>query len=705
MDQNTAIAIEQPILLIDDEAEFLRVIAAQLQRLLGLRTIDCTDPRHALDLFRKHKPFLVISDLRMPYFSGLELCKQFKAEDRSTPFVLLTAFVDQKAAITGVETNVDGIINKPIEFQDLERVVRKFATARLKAVDAEKREMEEILAAFIQESTELLGDADQLILRLESLPLDPVIVDLLFRKLHSIKGAAGNFSGGVSLGKVAHQLESSLSGLKKGVITASPELIDLQLKSVDIIRSLLQCLGDKCAPSAELSSQTDEIIRALQAIMSPDMHAEPHEATAQHASISKSEEIRDSKDPKDAKDEGILVPHEKLDCLMELSGELIVLKNNFQAIAKEFGSGGGRSIEKKVTDFSTSLLKITDRIQEEMMSVRRIALGRALSKAPRLVRQTAQELKKKVTLATSGLDLPVDKNIAKAVSMASTHLLRNAIDHGLESPSDRLRAGKPEIGQIQIKAWQEQGVIHVEFSDNGRGISKSKVLSTAVSKGLLQHEQANALSDDEALQLILLPGFSTSATVSSVSGRGVGMDVVKTSVESLNGTLRILTREGQGTTFKLEFPIPKTVIVEQTVVVSSGSYFLAVPMPAIAKIIPLTSTERENLLARRYTKFGPSILPALPCNELFGLPITKSRGGKSHLIVLRCARASIGTIVDGVHSRLEAVVRPFGRIPGRPLGFKGTTMLDDDKLAYVISPDEITYESKPSSSHELNPAC
>ncbi len=295
-----------------------------------------------------------------------------------------------------------------------------------------------------------------------------------------------------------------------------------------------------------------------------------------------------------------------------------------------------------------------------------------------------------------------DKNIAKSLSGCLVHMVRNSIDHGIETPEKRRLNGKIEEGTITIKAQETQGTIFITVSDDGAGIAKDKVIAKAIQNGLLTSEKAGKLSDTDIFDLIFLPGFSTAEKVTGVSGRGVGMDVVKSSVLIHGGKIKIDSVMGHGTKFQIEIPVPKAVMVEQTVLGKWNDSIFAVPLTAVARIAScdkLTLTTVDNI---RMCQFDGQTIVLRSFDELLNNKdnVEARFVRKKTALFLRYKHEVMGLLVDSIEDQLEAVVRPFDNVVKAIRGFKGTTVLGNEQIAYVVSPEEMVHLTRHNSIDE-----
>lgn len=682
----------ETVLIVDDEKD----LREQMQRLiedLGLKVMICADGNEALAALSGETVFcLVFSDFRMPGLSGVELCTELRKTRLDLPFVLVSGFVDKEVAVASLHQGVSDVLEKPFTSEALQTITKKYIDRKIEYLENEAKEIEEITGLFVEEATSLFEDLEKHILRLEEEPLDPTVVDLLFRNVHSVKGGAGAIPGGKWLASLGHSFESCLSLVKSGKLRLDGAGIELFLLTSDLCQQLIRLLKVREEPSADLIQSIESCIKSLDALKSGQGSlSAPQTAQGPAANQSGKSEKKEATQ----ENEGVWVTNDKLDSFMKLSGELIVLKNYFQVLNNEPEIRAlSTRVNRKVNDFSYSLNKITDTLQDQIMSIRKVTLDRALSKLPRIFRQVTKEVNKKVRLVTEGFDLGVDRTIANALSTCLTHMLRNAIDHGIETPEDRIKAGKPAEGTITINSREQKGTIFLIISDDGGGINRERVINKAVEKGLLEESKRSALTDAEAFDLLFLPGFSTAEKVTGISGRGVGMDVVKSEIVGLKGKIRIESQLGKGTSFIIEVPVPKTVMVEQTVLVKSGDLQMAVPLNAIAQLTSCDSLTTTTVGFQKTCQFQGKTVPLQTYSELARAvgaeaAIESAANNSTAVVILQHKSDFVGLLVDSIHHQLEAVIRPFDRVTNHFPGFKGTTVLGDDNIAYVIAPDEL----------------
>lgn len=694
--------LEEKVLIVDDE-DFICDNIHETAFDLGLKTVIAKDGEEALQIVQKKEPiFLIISDFLMPKMDGVVLCQEVRKLRPDLPFVISSGCVNKNVALDSIHSGVTDVIEKPYRAETLRVIIQKYADARINAIEQEKKETEEITELFAEEANSLFEGLENQILRLEESPLDRTIVDVLFRNVHSVKGGAAAIPGCQSLAMVGHSFESCLSLIKNGKFVPSQADMEVFLSTSDLCQKLIRLIHDHKKETPEITVLVEQCKSSLEAIKAREtgtlsLQTGVDEANKQSATVPAVGDTA-GKGPANAtsaaansENDGVWVTNDKLDAFMKLSGEMIVLKNYFQVLSQEPELRAlSTRVSSKLTDFSYSLNKITDNLQDKIMTVRKVTLERALSKLPRIFRQVTKEVNKKVQLVTEGFELGVDRTIANVLSTCMTHMLRNAIDHGIEKAEVRKERGKPAEGKIVITAKEQKGTIFVTISDDGGGIDRSNIIKKAIEKGLLEEYKQNILTDAEAFDLLFLPGFSTAEKVTEISGRGVGMDVVKSEIQNIKGKVRIESELTKGTQFKIEIPVPKTVMVEQTVLVKSGETLLAVPLSAIAQLTSTKALITTNVGQEKTCQFQGKTVSLKSFGDLSNndQSATATAFEDTSLVILQHKNEYMGLVVDSIHDQLEAVVRPFDRITNSFPGFKGTTVLGDDSIAYVVAPDE-----------------
>src|ERR1039458_3910255 len=565
---------------------------------------------------------------------------------------------------------------------------------------------QDVIQEFLVESYENLSRLDSELVELEKHPTDAALLASIFRTIHTIKGTCG-FLAFSTLEKMSHQAESLLSQLRDGERKLNPALVSLILETVDAVRKVLASIeasGEegpegfedlterlrlaaqwKAGPETQ-ANPTTQAVPATQAgplaQAAPDMPPDP---VAEAADSNGAPEPVEGKRPEEdaaktsaVADANIRVGVGLLDKLMDLVGELVLTRNQILQFNTE-------REDAALNATSQRLNLITTELQECVMKTRMQPIGTVWNKLPRVVRDMAVALGKQIRLEMDGAETELDRTIIEAIKDPLVHLVRNSCDHGIEPPNVRLRAGKPPQGRLTLRAYHEGGQVNIEIGDDGAGIDVARVKQKAVEKGFLRPEQAEKLSDREALHLIFEPGFSTAETVTNVSGRGVGMDVVKTNIEKIGGIVDVFSRLGEGATVKLKIPL--TLAIIPGLVITSGGERFVIPQVSLLELIRLEGDSSEKHIEQVhgtpvYRRRG-SLLPIAYLNEVLGLK-SAERAEAVSMVVLQAEDRQFGLVVDGINDPQEIVVKPLGKQLKGLTVYAGATIMGDGRVALIL---------------------
>jgi two-component system chemotaxis sensor kinase CheA len=588
-------------------------------------------------------------------------------------------------------------------------------------MDNTSLEDQETIREFLVESHENLSRLDQDLVELEKHPRDANLLGSIFRTIHTIKGACG-FLAFSKLEKITHQAENLLSQIRDGKRELNPELVSLILETVDAVRKVLasieangeegplafEDLTERLRVAAELKVDLGSRTPPCQPGMSgvADCAPEPTQgksAPAFEESVQpmKAENIADTKKPEESRDgterrkqssakdqdcekssaavdSNIRVGVGLLDKLMDLVGELVLTRNQILQFNTE-------REDAALNATSQRLNLITTELQEGVMKTRMQPIGVVWTKLPRVVRDMAIALGKGVQLEMNGAETELDRTIIEAIKDPLMHLVRNSCDHGIESPEVRLRAGKPAEGLLTLRAYHEGGQVNIEIGDDGAGIDVARIKQKAVENGLLRPEQAEKLSEREALGLIFEPGFSMAKTVTNISGRGVGMDVVKSHIEKIGGVVDVISQLGVGTTVKIRIPL--TLAIIPGLVITSGGERFVIPQVSLLELIRLegdTGGKHIELVHGTpvFRRRG-SLLPIAYLNQVLGR-MPADRAEVVSMVVLQVEDRQFGLVVDGINDTQEIVVKPLGKqLKGLSL-YAGATIMGDGRVALIL---------------------
>ena len=546
-------------------------------------------------------------------------------------------------------------------------------------------ELDEVLREFLIECHENLDQLDRDLVVLEQDPRHQGVLANIFRTIHTIKGTSGFFDFH-TLGAITHSGENLLSKLRDGVLLVTPDITSGLLALVDAVRVLLARIetsgkegeADYSALVARLDGLQRPPASPSPSLSKPDAQARVTESFAGASSL---ENTAPPDAPGGLTESNIRVDVGLLDRLMNLVGELVLARNQILQHAS------GRK-DPILQGNSQRLNLITTELQEGVMKTRMQPISTIWSKFPRVVRDLAVTCGKQVRLSLEGKETELDKSVIEAIKDPLTHLVRNSIDHGIESPAERVARGKPAEGHLCLRAFHEGGQVNIEVTDDGGGIDPIRIRDKAVERALISREQAGRMSERELLQLIFLPGFSTAAAVTSVSGRGVGMDVVKTNIERISGTIDLQSRPGRGTTIRIKIPL--TLAIIPALLVHSGGDCYAIPQVSLLELVRLEREQArrgiESLHGAPVYRLRGQLLPIVYFNrELHVEDAPESKDTDAvNIVVLQADGRPFGLVVDGVSDTEEIVVKPMCKqLKGVPI-YAGATILGDGRVALIL---------------------
>jgi two-component system chemotaxis sensor kinase CheA len=570
--------------------------------------------------------------------------------------------------------------------------------------------MNEVVREFLIETNENLAQLDLDLVTLEKDPRERETLARVFRTLHTVKGTAG-FLGLQKLQGVAHAAESLLSRLRDGEIVFNPEIATALLSVVDAVRKMLSAVevaetdgdGDYSALVRTLERLRDggtpaapaapPVVKPASGPQPPVVEArveKPAPATDQtttfvapDSAVAEPVEVRGPA----VSDTSIRVDVGLLDKLMTLVGELVLARNQ---IVQYSTSQENPALVGTVQRLNL----LTTELQTGVMKTRMQPINAIWNKFPRVVRDLAIACGKQARLEMEGQDTELDKSIIEAIRDPLTHLVRNAVDHGIETPAERSGRGKPAEGRLHVHAFHEGGKVIIEIADDGAGIDPQRVRAKAVQAKLVTPEQADRLNERELVNLVFLPGFSTADRVTQFSGRGVGMDVVRTNIEKIGGTVTIDSRPGRGTTVKMKIPLTLAIIPALTV--TSGGDRYAIPQVSLLELVRLEGerAERgiEHMQGTPVYRLRGSLLPLvylgrelwpdrLAHGETNGAP---GADGAVNIVVLQADDRQFGLVVDAIHDTEEIVVKPLQKQIKGISAFAGATIMGDGKVALIL---------------------
>ncbi|EAK3352816.1 hybrid sensor histidine kinase/response regulator [Campylobacter upsaliensis] len=606
-------------------------------------------------------------------------------------------------------------------------------------------DMQEILEDFLVEAFELVEQIDHDLVELESNPEDLELLNRIFRVAHTVKGSSSFLNFDV-LTKLTHHMEDVLNKARHGELKITPDIMDVVLESIDRMKTLLNSIRDNGNDSAigmdiepicarltaisegdvsavasvseepKVETKEEVVPAAPEPSVEPDVDVNQLSDSEVEAEIERLLKVRKAEDqarraqkkknaapttPKPATETGgekkvpasggggggmdqtIRVEVKRLDHLMNLIGELVLGKNRLLKIYDDVEERyEGEKFLEELNQVVSQLSIITTDVQLAVMKTRMQPIAKVFNKFPRVVRDLSRELGKQIELEITGEETELDKSIVEEIGDPIMHMIRNSCDHGVEDPATRKANGKPERGVVQLKAYNEGNHIVVEITDDGKGLDAAGLKMKALEKNLITEKEAEQMTDKEAFALIFKPGFSTAAKVTNVSGRGVGMDVVKTNIEKLNGVIEIDSELGKGSTFKLKIPL--TLAIIQSLLVGTQEEFYAIPLASVLETVRVPIDNIYTIEGKNVLRLREEVLSLVRLSDVFGVKQVLESGDQTYVVIIGVAESKLGIIVDTLVGQEEIVIKSMGDYLQNIQGIAGATIRGDGRVTLII---------------------
>lgn len=597
-------------------------------------------------------------------------------------------------------------------------------------------EMDEIISEFVTEAEETLDRIDPLFVELENRGYDKDMLNEIFRGMHTLKGAAG-FLGFQQIVDVAHRAESIMKRLRDNGIAPSRGLMDIILTSVDMLRVLIGHVKVRDGAEEDISELLSRLDIAMEGpldeplaippLPSPAVAPRPEPVAAaavpppaesvqpepelepqpvlKPEPVGHVEVLEPKKDvppsppqkPASGADEPVQqaskerevaatlrVDVSRIDKVMDLAGEIVLARNRLLNLASKLESqyNGDQSVES-LLETTSFLDRVTSDLQLAVMKMRMQQIAKVFSKFPRMVRDLSRALGKDIDLEIYGEETEVDKSVIENIGDPMVHIIRNSIDHGLEMNDERESKGKPRNGRIIISAYQQGTQIVIEVTDDGRGIDVDAVRRKAIKNGLVSEDEAEKMSDEAAINMIFLPGFSTKEVSTELSGRGVGMDVVKTNVAKLNGYVEVVTKKDIGSTFRISLPL--TLAIMQAMMVRIGSEYYSLPQSMIEETLRVKRQDIKDVTGQQVLTIRGKVLPLFVMSELLGVRSADARDQEnSYVLVASVAERRFCIVVDELLGQEEVVLKAINGVESEECGILGATITGDGRVVLIL---------------------
>jgi two-component system chemotaxis sensor kinase CheA len=558
---------------------------------------------------------------------------------------------------------------------------------------------EDIRDDFLAEAGELVATLGEQLVELERRPNDPELLNAIFRGFHTVKGGAGFLQLGM-LAELCHRAEEVFGALRAGKREVDARLMDVSLAALDQVQGMLDCVREGRTPAAAPAALLHDLEALLGAPAAATISDDEFEALLDQlhgagqpptaavelpppppppAVVAPEAVSLPSRRAGDG-DGSIRVDTQRLDGLMNLVGELVLVRNRLKTLHPQ-GSLPAES-ERSLRELDA----LTRRLQGSVLNLRLQPVKKLFSRFPKLVRDIARGLGKEIELVLEGEDTDLDKNLVEALADPLLHMVRNACDHGIETPEKRLAAGKPAAGRLRLAASHTGDRVLITVSDDGAGIDPERLRHKAVEKGLISAEAAARLDAQSALELILLPGFSTKDEVSDLSGRGVGMDVVKSRIVSLHGSVAIESVVGQGTSLRLSLPL--TLAIAPVMMTTVGSRLYAIPLDKVLEVAALRPEALVEDLGGLRWRHREQEMPLIDLSRWLD-PEEAAVEADRHVAVVEVGERRAALLVHQLRGREEAVVKPLGALLKGLAGFSGATVTGEGRVALVLDVDSL----------------
>lgn len=588
-------------------------------------------------------------------------------------------------------------------------------------------EDQELLEGFLAETTELLEKLDDDLIALEKASDDPELMNRIFRSIHTVKGAS-SFLGFDLLVRVTHKTEDVLNRLRKGELQLTPEIMDVVLEATDLVKTLVADIKGGDIVDRDIDTTVSKLIpllteqpaavktEAAAAVEEPPAQpgASQPTATSEESAAAPKEEpaaaaapamppaparpapepSKKPAPPKSADKSGddlsdnttVRVDVKRLDDLMNQVGELVLERNRMIQLNQDLQGGTADMVlfGEEFGKLAKRMNFVTSELQMQVLKMRMIPVEKVFKKFPRIVRSLARDLGKEVDLKIFGEETELDRSVVDEIGDPLIHLIRNAMDHGLETPDERIAAGKPGTGTLVLAAVHEGNSIIISIKDDGRGIDTDRVGRKAIEKGLITEDQLAAMSQREMFDLIFLPGFSTKDKASDLSGRGVGMDVVKTNIKKLNGLIEIKSEKGLGSEFILRLPL--TLAIIQSLLVEVEGEIYSIPLASVLETLRVDQREFHVIGGQEVLKLRDMVLPLIRLEQVFRVQRHYEQDNFCYVVVIGAADKRVGLVVTRLVGQQEVAIKSLGNYLANVPGIAGSTILGDGRVTLIVDP-------------------
>lgn len=671
------------IVCLDDEKEILTYLS-DLLGYTGHEVVTFDKAKDGLNyILANHKQILmVICDFKMPELTGFDVRKAMLEKGVEVPFAIFTAFYDKKMATDAMRLRVCEFISKPCDGNNFREVIDREVSGRLVSIKEER----EMVQDFLDETSPMLEEIEELILALENDPHDERAINTYFRLLHTIKGTASCL-GLERLAGYAHHYEDLITKVKNNELTVNQAVCDVLLKGFDYLKTMYDCeTNGKVYPF-----DVDEVVK----IFSGDFKEGSSDTGPIATEETTSTQTAKTETKKTEKEERITVPVDRLGEFLELSGELTVLKNTiFKSLIKLTQKYQGDHDIEMLGETISEMHKVSSLLQNQIGEMKKVAIESVFKPMRRVVRDASKACDKEVNFVTEGGDLRVDTSVGKLLNNVLVHMLRNSVDHGVEKPEVREQRGKTPEGNVTLSCYETGEDIYVEIVDDGGGIDKDFIARKAIEKGLYTQEDINKMSDNRIYNIIFDSGFSTAEKITAVSGRGVGMDMVRSSIEEMGGKIFIDSKLGEGSKFVLVIPIPRSILIIKSLSVKSADMSFNIPLDNVAEVVNYEGEKNGDALhtieGAQVLRHHEALIPLVNLGSTLGKDVEYD--DHFNIVIVKGDGYKYGIVVDEIEDIEEIVVKKLNHPLNQSVHFMGATFVGDGELSLILDLEGIAKE-------------
>ncbi len=578
-------------------------------------------------------------------------------------------------------------------------------------------DMKEIIDDFLVETDELLRSLDNNLVKLESTPGDLNLLNEIFRAAHTIKGTS-SFLGFEQVTSLTHKMEDVLNKLRKAEMVVTADIMDVLLESLDLLKVLIEMVkgGDSSEiPLEEILKRLADLQSSQTALVREETASEPAPPTVsidsipppatpvatsstpavpapnvepvaelENAAKGQAAQKKGAQDKKSSSDQTIRVDVDRLDSLMNLMGELVLSRNSLIQTINRFGGDGNASADvERLNQAAATVNYITTELQMAVMKMRMQPISKVFSRFPRLVRDLSRDSGKQIDLVMTGEETELDKSVIEEIGDPLVHIIRNSCDHGIEAPEARTAKGKPAKGTVRLGASQEGSNIVIRIQDDGKGLDIVAIRNKAVERGLATRAEVDKMADKDVFRFIFEAGLSTAKVVTDVSGRGVGMDVVRTNIEKLNGMIELESKVDIGTTLTIKLPL--TLAILQGLLIESDKEIFILPLSSVVETVKTAQSDVSYINQRPVLRLRDEIIPVINLpyvlrSDRRGLMLAE----KPYIVVIGLADQKLGINMDRFLGQEEVVIKSLGNYLGTTEGVAGATILGDGRIRLIV---------------------